>query len=251
MSLHVLHMSPASWSRRPLLVEPSTPKPVGFEGLLTRGALHEVFSATPADALAATCFALASLKPQRLLWARQDMAQVELGAPYGPGLSALGFDPSAITLVHLRDAQSVLQAGLEAARTKGLSSAIIELWGAVRPYDLTASRKLVLAAKASGVTLCVLNHAAQPAPSAAETRWQVKRLPSRRLPANAPGQTAFNLYLLRHRNGGAAGQQWSVEWNHERFCFEERKGFSFAPTALFKPVVSIPPVRKLRLYKFA
>ena len=234
----------------------------GLEGMMTAGALHEIFSASPSDAAAAACFALGALKPQKLLWIRQELTRVEAGEIYPPGLLALGFKPDCITLVPLRDAQSLLQAGLEAARCTGLDAAIIELWGQAKPYTLTASRKLMLAAKASGTKLCIINHAAMPSPSAAETRWQVRRLASTPWKAGAPGFPAFEVTLLRQRSNASGflphwGQVWSVEWDYEQQRFKDRtqtiitaRPSTYEPP-LFKLVVSLPAFRKVPLHKAA
>jgi protein ImuA len=224
-------------------------KASAFEALAAKAGLHEVFSASPADAAAATCLALGLFRPKRLLWARQELAQVEGGWLYPPGLAALGFDPGLITFMPLRDAAAVLQAGLETARSDGLSLVIMELWGPAKIYDLTASRKLALAARTSGVKLCLLRHAAEPVPSAAETRWQVKRLPSRLLAGRAPGPAGLEATLLRHRGSATPGQTWFVEWNHEQRCLAERKPFPLDAAPLFKPLAAVSGFRKLRLYK--
>jgi protein ImuA len=91
---------------------------------------------------------------------------------------------------------------------------VIELWGEPRPLDLTASRRLAMAAESSGVTTLLLRIAAAPAPSAAQTRWRVAAAPSLPLAANAPGHPAFDLELMRQR-GGPEGLRWQVEWNRE------------------------------------
>ena len=69
--------------------------------------------------------------------------------------------------------------------------------------DLTASRRLALAAEQSGVTLFLLRLEAQPVPSAADTRWTVGAAPSRSLEADAPGPPMFEIELLRRRAGPA------------------------------------------------
>jgi protein ImuA len=114
---------------------------------------------------------------------------------------------------------------------------LIEPWGAAGPNSLTISRRLMLAADLSGVTAVMLRVAAQPAASAAETRWQVAAAPSRLLEAEAPGLPAFDVTLLRRR-GGAAGQSWIVEWNRDRLVFSPRGERGAAP--LSRPVVSVP-----------
>ena len=85
----------------------------------------------------------------------------------------------------------------------------------------------------------MLRAGASPAPSAAQTRWQVRALPSRALAANAPGRPAFAVTLLRHR-GGVVEREWRVEWDRDRKSFRGRGGrqprrylalwFPFLPT---------------------
>jgi protein ImuA len=198
---------------------------------MIRAGLHEIYAATEADGAAATGFALATigqLMVQKriagnnivILWAYQDLLQSEAGGIYPPGLIEFGIAPASVAMVHTRNGLDTLQAGLEAARCGKLVAVLVEFWGAARAYDLTASRKLSLAAKTSGVSLFLLRHAAPLLPSAAETRWRVQASPSRPLAANAPGRSAFDVTLLRHR-GGKDGQHWQVEWNRDTACFEE------------------------------
>ncbi|MGO4172616.1 ImuA family protein [Bosea sp. TAF32] len=205
-----------------------------LNGGLARAALHEVYAAEIADLAAATGFALglalragaaeekAAERP--ILWARQDFVDAEAGRLHAPGLNELGLDPARLLLVRARDGESVLRAGAEAARCPALGAVLIEPWGEPRSFDLTASRRLVLAAEGSGVPVLLLRVAAAEAPSAARTRWQVRTLASRALEANAPGAPAFALRLLRQR-GGAAEREWRVEWDRDRRSFAERSLF--------------------------
>lgn len=205
--------------------------------------LHEIYSGQPADVAAAAGFALATAaqamqsqatpakatsakstpaaRPAvlRVIWVRQRFLQVEAGAIHPPGLVELGLAPQDMACVLAPDVAGVLQAGLEAARCSGLSTAVVEFWGASPLYGLTASRKLALAARASGVRLLLLRHAAGVVASAADTRWQVASGTSRSL-AQAPGRPCFNITLLRHRSA-AAGQSWFVEWNRDAARFEQ------------------------------
>jgi protein ImuA len=84
--------------------------------------------------------------------------------------------------------------------------------------DLTASRRLALAAEQSGATLFLLRLGAEPAPSAADTRWAVSAAPSEALEANAPGAPTFDIELLRRRSG-PSGMRWRLEWNRDRLAF--------------------------------
>ncbi|MFT3809860.1 MAG: hypothetical protein QM698_08065 [Micropepsaceae bacterium] len=210
-----------------------------LSGGLKLGALHEVYAASGADAGAAAGFALGlvqrAARGRPILWARQDMLDVETGPIHAPGLLELGIAPDSVVMVRGRDADDVLKAGEDAARCKGLGAVLIEPWGASPAVNLTTSRRLGLAAAASGVTAIMLRIAAAPVPSAAETRWRVAAAPSHWLEAEAPGHPSFNVTLLRHR-GGAAGETWCVEWRRDGYVFESRRA---AETPLSRPVVPV------------
>jgi protein ImuA len=209
-------------------------------GGLARGHLHEFYAARAADALAVLGvglgLAVRAAAQQQIVWVRQDYASLETGRPYAPGLAGYGFDPSRFVMVKAKDGLGVLKAGVEAARCGGLSTLVLDLWGEPRVLDLTASRRLFLAAKQSGVTVIMLRVAASPSPSAAETRWQVKALPSLALSARAPGHPRFELTLLKSRSLRADLLTWRVEWNRDRQSFASLAEAESAP--LSRPVVS-------------
>ena len=197
---------------------------VALGGGIARAALHEVYAPATADLAAATGFAVGlairAAAGRPILWVRQDVVDAETGRLHPPGLTELGLDPARVLLVRARDAEGVLRAGAEAARCPALGAVLIEPWGTPRRLDLTASRRLALAAEGSGATTLLLRAAVAPQPSAASTRWQVASLPSRALEANAPGAPAFSLRLLRHR-GGLGEYEWRVEWSRDRQSFQE------------------------------
>ncbi|WP_332699423.1 ImuA family protein [Bosea sp. (in: a-proteobacteria)] len=219
-------------------------EPLG--GGIARAALHEVYAPGGADLPAATGFAAAlalrAAGARPLLWVRQDFLAAEAGRLHPPGLAELGLDPAQVLLVRARDAEGVLRAGAEAARCSALGAALIEPWGEPRQLDLTASRRFALAAEASGVMTLLLRVSTSPAPSAAATRWLVRALPSRPREANAPGDPAFSLRLLRHR-GGLGEREWRVEWSRERRSFQEwsrEDGGRRDAAPLSRPLVSLP-----------
>lgn len=179
--------------------------------------LHEVYAAGQAEAVCLSGCLLAmggAGGTGALLWVRQAEQNREAGMPSAAGLRELGIDPGRVVLVLPRDPLSALQAALEGARCRALGGVVLELWGEVRPYDLTASRRLALAARESGVPVLVARTAAAPTPSAAETRWQVRALASRALPARAPGLPALELVLLRDRSG-REGLCYQLEWDRD------------------------------------
>ncbi|AMJ62435.1 ImuA family protein [Bosea sp. PAMC 26642] len=213
-------------------------------GGIARAALHEVYAGGTPDLAAATGFSVGlgirAAQNRPILWVRQDFLDAETGRLHPPGLIGLGLDPSRILLVRARDAAGVLRAGAEAARCSALGAVLIELWGEPRLLDLTASRRLALAAEASGVTTVLLRASSGRQASAANTRWQVAALPSRALEANAPGDPAFKIRLLRHR-GGVSEREWRVEWCRDRQSFQEQPAFPERAASPKRPA-HVPPL---------
>ena len=201
-----------------------TPRDAGAwltEGL-PRGQLHELYAAEPDDAAAAAAFAVTgalAAKATPMLWLRTEGAERQGGRLHASGLLELGLAPVAILLGLVRDEAALLRAGADAARCAGLGTLVLENWGRAPGLDLTATRRLMLAAEASGVTILSLRIGASPSPSAAATRWSIAAAPSRALAADAPGAPAFAIELLRQR-GGPAGARWQVEWNRDATTFD-------------------------------
>lgn len=210
-----------------------------LKGGLATHALHEVYAATTADAASAQAFALGLAQraagERALVWGVQTMAGLEAGGLYGPGLRDLGLDPSRIVLVRVRETQALLAAGEEALACGAVGAVLLTAWGEARAMTLTASRRLSLAAQQGRATALLVRLQAQPAPSAADSRWRVKPALSRALEAEAPGHPAFEVELLRHRLG-AQPRFWTMEWNRERGSFEARAG----QPALSGDLVSLP-----------
>jgi protein ImuA len=196
--------------------------PAGF--VLPSEGLHEFYAAAHADAACLSGCALMlgrAAKPTPYLWVRHGDGDREVGSPCPAGLRELNTDPAQAILVLSRDPASALQAALEGARTPHLGAVIVELWGEAPAYDLTASRRIALAAKTSGVLVLMMRTAATPTPSAAETRWRVCAAPSRALAAQSPGHPAFEMTLLRARNG-REGLRYCVEWDRDAGQFISR-----------------------------
>lgn len=208
-------------------------RPLGLEAIdrvlgggLATGAIHEVFAADAqgeASAMGlAAMFALVATHhadaAQPILWLREEAVQ-RRSRLNGAGLADLGLDPARLILGVLPDPKSLLRSTVDALRCAALGTVVLELSGNPPLLDLTASRRLALAAEASGVTLLLLRlRGARTSPSAAQTRWQVAPAPSLALEADAPGHTALSLSLLRQR-GGPAGLDWTLEWNRDAACF--------------------------------
>lgn len=211
-----------------------------LNGGLQRGAVHEILPQSQGDGGAASGFMLglvarALQKGQSLVWIRQHVAMLELGRIYAPGLLPFGLEPSRLVLVHLKDGAAVMKAALEASGSSAPGAVVIESWGDGAFFDLTASRRLALAAEKSGMPVFYLRAGAEPKPSAAATRWRVTSMSSESPGAHAPGQPRFEIELIRHR-AGLEGRRWQVEWNNDRAGFDRA-----AP--LSRPVVRLPARR--------
>lgn len=210
-------------------------------GVLKRDALHEFFAASITDAAAMTGFTAglarcaAGAQGRKIVWVRQPVSESETGHLYAPGLAEWGLDPGAVIFIRARRGQDVLRAGLEAVRCAPLGAVLFEIWGMPRDLDLTASRRLALAAKRSGVPAFLMRVAADAQPTSAMTRWRIQAAPSSPLAANAPGRPAFTVTLLRNR-AGSSGRSWCLEWNHDQGCFRDA-------TPLSVGVVPVPAER--------
>lgn len=217
------------------------PPPSALPPPLAPGQLHEIH-AHAAHWPAALAFGLAAAVGRgavMLLRGRGGLA----ARVYGEGLRGLGIDPARLVIVGARDDTALLRAGHDAARCPGLALVLIESWGRLAAYDLTASRRLVLAAEQSQVRLVLLRGDATPRASAAHTRWAIRAAPSVALAADAPGHAMIEAELLRCR-GAAAGRRWVLEWNGQDGCFRLPTGDA-APAHAPLPgaVVPLVPLR--------
>lgn len=207
-------------------------------GGLARGAVHEILAEEAGDCGAAHGFALAlALRLNRggaMLWIQEERARAEDGAPYPQGIAMMAgkvmagsmtaknaFDPARIIMVRTRDARSTLWAMEQGLRCPGLDTVLAEVTGLAGACDLTASRRLVLAAREGGATGLLVQAGSGARDlkiaSAARTRWLIGAHPSRRGLAGEPGRAVWRLHLARHR-GGREGR-WLREWDHEHGRF--------------------------------
>ena len=146
-------------------------------GGLAAAVVHEVFAEGHQSAAATGFIAglAGRVSPRRpLVWVRQDFSEIESGALSMSGLCELGLDPRLLVTVRAPDTDAALRTAADALACDALGAVVLEVWGQARQLDLVASRKLTLAAAASGVTALLLRMAAEPRPSTAETRWIVR-----------------------------------------------------------------------------
>jgi protein ImuA len=206
-------------------------------GGLAAAAVHEVFAeghqSTAATGFVAGLSARVSAR-RPLVWVRQDFCDLEAGALSMSGLAELGLDPRCLVTVRAADVESALRTAADALACDALGAVVLEVWGQARQLDLVASRKLTLAAQASGVTGLLLRIAAAPLPSTAETRWIVRAAHS---PPQAQsgvwGSPCFDAELIRNRHGPTG--RWIMEWKCDECLFSE--------TADPQPVAATPAHR--------
>ncbi len=218
-------------------------------GGLANGALHEVTAAGPGDAPAAAGFVLAlaarfaASRKAPLIWIGEDFAGLEQGALYGPGLALYGIDPSGLVLVHAANTKDALWALEEALKCRAPAAVIGEIFSP-KLYDLTASRRLVLAAQKHGTAgLLFLGGPAraEALSSSAETRFEVRTRPSLHSAsaggrASLPGPAAFDVRIAKAR-AGAGGffidreKFHPIFWSHREVLFRDALSLPLAAVA--------------------
>ena len=223
-----------------------------LHGGLALGALHEVFAEAGRQSAAATGFiaglAARAVARRPLVWVRQDFTEIESGALSMSGLAELGLDPRLFVSVRASDVDSALRTAADALACDAVGAVVLEVWGEARQLDLVASRKLTLAAQASGVTALLLRMAAEPQPSTAETRWIVRAAHSppaapfmpaaASMPAaawSAWGAPVFDAELVRNRHGPVG--RWIMEWKCDECLFNKPAAYPqpVAATASHRP----------------
>ncbi len=127
------------------------------------------------------------------------------GLPYGPGVAQFGLMPQHLLLARVPDRRSLLWVLEEALRCPALSTVI----GVGVETDLTAARRLQLAAEAGGTLGLLLPGPRSAVRSAARTRWRVVPQP----------EQSWTLHLERCQ-GGQSGQ-WLVRWDAATQSFAE------------------------------
>jgi protein ImuA len=188
---------------------------------LACGVLHEVNAATYGDGPAALgfLFALTSLalkaKPGLAVLIASQRAFAQWGRPYGHGLYRFGVDPGRLMLVETGTDKEALWAIEETLRS-GVRPAMVT--GVLEhSFDLTASRRLNLAAAALATPLALASPGKAAVASAAATRWRIGALPASRDRFGLLLHPCWSLSLERCRHGRPG--KWLVEWDHVTHCF--------------------------------
>jgi protein ImuA len=208
-------------------------------GGLALAAVHEFAPSAPAHVGAAAGFALAlaarraaqrTSRNRPVLFIQTDYAALEAGTLYGPGLDCFGLSMERIIVLRVPRPIDVLWAFEEALKSHGVAAVIAELPEAGAAADLTATRRLTLAARHGGGLGLLLRHRPSPLATAAMTRWQIASAPSTPDRFGGLGRTTFDLSLDRNRRGRCG--RFLVCWDpHERIFLPQALSLGMAATA--------------------
>ncbi len=139
-----------------------------------------------------------------------------------PGSICSACRRSVSLVLRARRAVDALFAMEEALKCRAVASVIAELPD--DSADLTATRRLSLAARDHRGLGLLLRHRSSSMPSAAMTRWNVAAASGPRDDFGGIGTTSFLLSLVKNRRGPCG--RWNVAWDHHACVFvPKRDGF--------------------------
>jgi protein ImuA len=213
-----------------------------LQGGLAFGALHELAPASELQLGAAFGFGLAiaalaaagGRQSREVLCIQTDYAALAAGTPHGLGLDRLGLAMDRLLILRVAHPRDALWAFEEALKCPALAAVLAELPEEGAAADLTATRRLLLAAQTGGGLGLLLRHRPCPLGSGAMTRWQVAAALSRPDRFGGLGGTSFDLALQRNRRGRCG--RWITGWNHdERTFVPQALSLGVAETAFDRP----------------
>lgn len=142
-------------------------------------------------------FALAAQLQARVLWVREGWRVDGLNPT---GFAPL-FDPSKLLVAQAKDQTEILAVGEEALRSGALDLVVLEI---AKPLDLTAGRRLQLAAK-EGKTIGLAQIPEGMGSNAAETRWHCAPV------FDASDSTRQRWQIIKNKTGTLGS--WDVRWD--------------------------------------
>ncbi|SDZ56680.1 protein ImuA [Jannaschia faecimaris] len=145
-----------------------------------------------------------------ILWVQDARAVQEGGVPCQRGIAELGLKMPILRIAarSAADALWTMEEGLECA---ALSAVVGEVWGNPKALDFTATKRLAMRSRRSGVPVWLMRPDGVADLSVAPDRWRVDPAPSLDNPwdARAPGRARWLADLFRTRRG--APTRWVAE----------------------------------------
>lgn len=222
---------------------PALDGPLG--GGLPLAALTEIHGPQMRDAGAVTGFALGlaalALKQaaadRPVLWILGAGMGAEAGEPYMPGIGPrYGIAAGRMLLCRPQRVEEALWVAEEAAALPALALVLLEIGGASKKLDLTATRRLHRRARQAGRPLLLLRHAAPAAlgaaPTAAPVRLRVSPAPAGERPLlsgtlqGSIGPPAVEVAITRSRTNMPASA--TLEWSDDAHVFRARNAAAHA-----------------------
>jgi len=149
---------------------------------------------------------------------------------YGPGLLEFGLDPAGLVVVRVPPGSDFTKTALWAMEEALRAPAVGVVCAEIEDMDLTASRRLQLAAEAGGGLGLLLRPLPRNLPTsdthtlpptASLSRWRISALPGAPAdtdatwtPAHLPGRPRWQAELLRARGGRP--NTWQLEWRDDQ-----------------------------------
>ncbi|CUH40392.1 hypothetical protein JSE7799_03124 [Jannaschia seosinensis] len=136
-----------------------------------------------------------------ILWVQDGRAAQEGGLPCLRGIGETGLRMP-ILRIAARNAGEALWAMEEGLECAAISAVVGEIWGNPKVLDFTATKRLALRSRRSGVPLWLLRMDGDAALSVAPNRWRVMPEPStaNTFDIRAPGRARWRAELFRARD---------------------------------------------------
>ena len=145
-----------------------------------------------------------------VLWVQDRASRRESGRLYETGLRRAFRIEGPILLVRVSHPRDALRAMEEGAACAALAAVVGEVDGSATVLDMTATQRLALRARVSGVPVWLLRGPSAGGLSAARLRWRLGSRPSAAHPHDpaAPGAPAWSAELVRA--AGEAPGRWEI-----------------------------------------
>jgi protein ImuA len=200
-------------------------------GGLGLGAIHELHPARPLDHGAVTGFAgaiaaLANKDGKQAVWIQHDFTTIEAGTLYSAG--SFGLPLSSLVVVHVPRVIDALWALEETLKCRAVAAAVAEITDG-DAVDLTATRRLSLAARNGGGFGLLVQHKPSAMASAAATRWEVASAAGAPDQFGGVGLPTFAVSLIKNRCGPCG--RWIIAWDHHEHAFTPALSRGVAQTA--------------------